>query len=381
MRIARIVLWLLYCAALLAGLDALSRPLLRDKIYHRGHDMFIHRMPSRYYLLRYTPNARRQGMTYGDLSAMLGCVDCRKPRHELFLTDRFGFRNDPKILTRPVRFLLLGDSFAEGLGTTQEKTLARALARETKAGVYDLSLPGSPWQQLVNLQLMLPHLSLQKPTTLVWALFLPNDLDELDVYGPPAAETLKVSTPLEELRVRVSIYWNRSPLRQMLSFALDTRIPTILRGMVISKEYAPGKNLYFYEPYAKNLYPTPQAVRAHRNWPRLKESFEHMRVFSKRHGFEVVVMNVPAKEQVYYWILTGGVKPWEDVPPHGAGEALRALSEEYGFRYVDLLEPLRRRAKELLEKEGAFVWWEDDSHWNDLGQEVAARSIMGKAGE
>src|SRR6266850_3869719 len=76
-------------------LDLGLRPLLFCLFEGRPTALFIYRWPMLPQLYRFAANVRFCGSTYGDLAAMSGNSDWREIKVTHFVTDEFGFRNDP----------------------------------------------------------------------------------------------------------------------------------------------------------------------------------------------------------------------------------------------------------------------------------------------
>src|SRR5262245_15345350 len=159
----------------LAAADLAARPLTARVFSYRPHEVQIQRWPRLDLVDRYTPNVRWEGEVTGDLAAMSGSP-VREPRHERFATDAFGFRNER--VPEAVELVVLGDSYGLGEGTTQERTWASLVERRTGLATYNLSIPGGPWHELVNLQVELDRLHPRPGALVLWTIFPANDLDD-----------------------------------------------------------------------------------------------------------------------------------------------------------------------------------------------------------
>src|SRR5437762_2004447 len=91
--------------------DLLARPLMPYIIESRPIERRVHAWPPQPHLVRYDPGISFDGVTYGDLAEMSRRKDLREERHLRFVTDRFGFRNEPSSEGRTFDLILLGDSF------------------------------------------------------------------------------------------------------------------------------------------------------------------------------------------------------------------------------------------------------------------------------
>jgi len=352
------------CAAL-ALADLFLRHALEDTLYYRPHDRFAQRWPPMPELSRYAPDAFFEGETWGDLAATAGRADLREMRRVRFETDARGFRNSRPDPASPLDLILLGDSFGVGSGTSQEATWS-ALLGERGYRIYNLSMPKSPWQERMSLGLELPRLPTRPGTTVLWALFVGNDLE--DHYAGPLVARLR--GPIAQLGVRFRSFRLRSPTRQLLDQALRDA-SAHANDRVEVRALPDGGQLLFYRPYAASAALPVEQVRAHPNFSALDEVFASMRTLAAAHGLNVMVVMVPAKIEVYDWL--GEEKPRAvDASPSGLASALAELAEREGFAFVDLKPDFARRARALFKDTGQLLWWRDDTHWREHGHALAA---------
>ena len=75
--------------------DVAARPLLFYLFDVRPSERFIYRWEPLPQLQRYVAHVNFEGMTYGDLAAVSGRTDWRDERRIKFVTDEYGFRNEP----------------------------------------------------------------------------------------------------------------------------------------------------------------------------------------------------------------------------------------------------------------------------------------------
>jgi hypothetical protein len=265
----------------------------------------------------------------------------------------------------PLDVIVLGDSFAVGVGTTQEAILSRQL--ETRFGLKtrSLAVPGSPWLELLNLKAELPSLPIRPGTTVLWMLFSGNDLDEsyeerLDVE--PAGPVSRWWTAFRSWR-------KRSPLRLMLREAPDVA-PTIERTL------PDGKPVLFYEPYVARAARGAAELRAHPNLPALRRVLEEMARVAKERRLRVVVAVIPTKGEVHPWILGGG-EPWTStVAPSPWAEVVAELCAPLGIDCLDMKADLVEAARAAWNDGGEMLWWRDDTHWNERGHAAAAEIVQ-----
>ncbi|HVQ37047.1 MAG TPA: hypothetical protein VMS31_05920 [Pyrinomonadaceae bacterium] len=350
--------------------DMVARPLLFYLFEVRPAERYIYPWPPLPQLHRYVTGINYEGVTYGDLAAVSGRRDWREERRVRFVTDEYGFRNEPGGLgvdPRPVDVIVLGDSFGVAAGTSQEETLSSLLARDYGLTVYNLSISReNPQQEYANLLLEGKRLKARQGACVLWLIFSGNDLDE--PYFPELENPQpEWPGPLRRLISGFSAFRSRSPVHRLLS----RRGPEL----VIERALVDGRRVLFFAPYAQLRGRTAEDVLRHPNFERLKATLGAMERLTSERGLGVSVALVPSKEEVYSWILDGA-PPWSaDGEPSGFSAVLRELCEQHGFRFLDLKPPLVEASRLDYEKTGSLLWWRDDTHWNGNGQRVAAAAV------
>lgn len=112
-----------------------------EQVNYRAHEMLA--KVERVYL----PSANiKINQPYGDLFATSKkdpfLADIVEPREIHFLTDERGYRN--RKLFKTPEFVLVGNSFVVGNGSTQDKILSEQLSKKIGTQVYSLSHTGIP---------------------------------------------------------------------------------------------------------------------------------------------------------------------------------------------------------------------------------------------
>ncbi len=355
-------------------IDTIGNILKPRFLYLRDDEPYLQRWPDMPVLHRYRPNVEIETRTVGDLAAAMRSHEVAEERPFHFVTDAYGFPNqdsDPSVID----LILLGDSFAAGVGTTLEDTWASVFAKRYRLGVYNLSVSSvGPWDEFANLAVEMPRLRTHPETVVIWALFSGNDLEE-SVYEPyTSAEELPAASVLESWLVRWQNFVIRSPIRRMASFAQANASTS--DHVVITRPFADGSPISFWKPYAERVRRSLSYVQQHTNYPALTETFAAMERLGEAHQVRIVVVMIPSKEQVYDWVLEER-SPWS--PPSradGFSLALAELSAEHGMCYLDLTPALRAASRQVYEEEGALLYWRDDTHWNPAGHAAAAAALM-----
>lgn len=350
--------------------ELLARPILFNAFDFRPADRFIYRWPPLPQLQRYVARVDFEGLTFGDLAAASGHREWREERRIRFVTDAYGFRNDPSSTgngARPLDVIVLGDSFGVAASTSQENTLSNVLIRDYHLGVYNLSISReNPLQEYADLLLEGPRLKTREATSVLWLVFPGNDLDE------PYYRELETPQPrwpglLARFVDGISDFRARSALRRLISPSAPSQI--------IERRFIDGRRILFHAAYAERRRRAAEDIKRHPNFESLKATFGAMERLAVTRRLSVTVAVVPSKEEVYSWVLDGA-RPWSADP--GASSfsvVLRGLCEDHGFRFLDLKSTLVAASVQAYQKSGDLLWWSDDSHWNDGGQRVAAAAV------
>lgn len=350
--------------------DLAARPLLLYLSSVRPSERYIQRWPSLPLLQRYSAGVKFEGLTYGDLAAVSGRGEWRAWHRIRFVTDEYGFRNEPRSAdeaARPLDLIVLGDSFGVAAATSQEETLSSVLARDYVLSVYNLSVSReSPQQEYANLLLEGERLKTREGACVLWLVFVGNDLD--DEYHPEL-ETPRPARPGTFARLVVGLddFRGRSPVRRLLSGG-DA-------SLVIERQFVDGRRVLFHRDYAERRSRTSEEIVRHPHFAHLKATLGAMERLAGERRLKVSVALVPSKEEVYSWVLDGAPAWSAGAGPSGFSEVLRGLCEQHGFRFLDLKPTLSEESRRAYEASGALLWWPDDTHWNAEGQRAAARAV------
>ena len=352
-----------------AAVDLSLRPMIQPRLFG-PREMFMYTwapMPS---LWRYGPNLSFRGTVTGDLASR----DYRERRQETFETDSYGFRNDPEQAWKAQKgttdLILLGDSFGVGVGTTQAQTWASLFESKYGLHTYNLSMAGSgPWHELMNLKIACPRLHCDEGTIVLWALFAGNDLQDpiSDALEPSLSDSWS-----QHLAVSLTTFRNMSPVRNVMDLLTNNDHES--KQPVIVRDLPNGAKLIFRTRYVRAVRLSYDQVRLHPHYPKLVAVLREMKKFSDSQHFSVVVVMIPAKEEVYSSILSGESEPG-DKQPSGFSQAVQELCQRDGLPYLDLKPFFLDEANKEFARSGELLWWSDDTHWNDRGHALAASIV------
>ena len=333
----------LYAASLRAsGLD--------EAIYYRPHERYA-TWDARHGHRAYQPYVSvRRHVPHGDLQALTREA-IAEPREVVFRTDGDGFRNDADYAGEP--WLVIGDSFVAGNGTSQDALLHVRLAQRGVAA-YNLGFPGgisdyeSYWRAFVRRHGARPRVLL--------FLFEGNDFPERVGRGEKAPWLAALD---RHVRDATSAFRALPTWRVTRSLAARaSALGAIRSGAEVEVHPLAGTRLALYVPYLR-----------HTRQPALVDMAGFDATFARLAPELHAVFLIPTKYRVYQpWLAPG------EPPPHASWRHLAGLCEAHGLPCFDLTPALQRRAEALL-AEGRFAWWRDDTHWNGDGIEAAAEAV------
>jgi hypothetical protein len=296
----------------------------------------------------YAPNRRLDfAMPFGDLFVLSDRTarDIVEPRRVEFVTDSLGYRDSVGPDNR--RYVLVGDSFAMGSGTTQARILGETLRRAHGVDIYTAAFPGGPTDYASTVAWLKMHTSLVRARNVVALLFEGNDF------------TCPASAPPPETIAE----WRWRPVTRLETYRLFYGLTRVAIGSgelnraVLVREIG-GKQVGFLQQYIA----VTKRERAC-DWSAIAAALAEMRPHLALIAF------APTKYRVYRdWLDPGSGLP------HVHWQFLAAQAAALDVPALDLTPALRRHAAELLPL-GRYVFWRDDTHWNADGMDAAAAAI------
>jgi hypothetical protein len=329
-------------------------------------------------LSRYHANASAEERTIGDLGVGTASRDDDEPRHVATHIDQWGFRNDADAGTRPVDLVVLGDSFAFGVNTTQAAILPSRLRDRFGFAPYNLSMPWTgPWAQFINLATESRRLTLKPGGTILWVLFSGNDLD--DRFGDLDPGKLPRSGAMARFGILAKRFRNRSPIYQMARRAAGRTpgsSPESIASVIVPVRFANGRTMLFLKPYADAAARSQAEVTSHANFGALQRTIDAGRELAGRLNQSLKIVLAPSKEEVYGWALDAQPAWSSPAEPSGFAAALASICAGAGIPFLDLKPAFVAASKTLYEQSGELLWWYDDTHWNGHGHDLAATVIQ-----
>jgi hypothetical protein len=322
-------------------------------------------------LYRRLPNTRWVGRPRTDMASYFN-LPFRVDRPITFTTDARGFRNP----TTPTQadIALIGDSYVEGWGVSDEETASARLRALTGRPVANLGTAGYGSEQELR---VLEHDALPlKPLLVAWFFFEGNDLDDdqnfdnamLATPGPGAVVGAEPWSRRWRAIVDRSLIWNGfDQLRSFTDWLIPNRINTY--GW-FRDQRGTTHQMYFYDFYATRPLGEFERDRLQTTETTLARGAELCRA----NGIACTVYYVPMKFRVYGDLCTFPANsPCRTWHPWDLEEQVRAICARVGIDYVSLTEEMRRAATS-----GALLYSPTDSHWNANGQAFVANQVAAR---
>jgi hypothetical protein len=339
-----------FCLVLSLG-DLALRATVWPRLHFTPTNIYTRRWPPMPLVGRWDENVLYRGTAYGDLAGIGPLDGLREPREVLFQTDEAGFRNTST--KGPFDLVILGDSFAAGAGTSQEKIFSTLLRTQYGRRTYNLSFHAiGPW-----------------------ALYTGNDLDEEPQQIWDISQ-LPWSSRLTAWRVRYRTFWGRSVVRHWLeSLQRRTFRDGDARADELVRSLPQGQRISFLSSSEADARLSRNAVASHPNFPAIVRTMEEMKRLAAQRAIALAVILLPTKGEVYRWLLEEREPSREDGSPSGFAEAILETCDRISLSCFDTKPYLMERARLLLQESGALLWWRDDTHLNDHGHEAVAAFI------
>ena len=366
------------CALAFFVIDSVLRLTIRQRLYYREQEMFENRMPEYpSLLLRYDKLIDYKGSTFGDLAATSGNLQDKEPREIRFKTDSKGYRNEPDQHKKENEIIVIGDSFGAGIGTDQDSTCVGFLSRHNI--VYNMSFPGNPLLELANLVLDYDQVKHTEKPLVLWLLFtgndLPNSIPEhqykyVDILEQNQLKDARANTVLIVLS-KFKNYLRRSPVWLLLLHARSEK-----NANVVLKPFEGGKKMYFYQNYVYASQLSGEDIANQQGFDALKRTFLVAKKYSETKKFDLKVVLIPTKYEIYKWIYEGDT-PWKErTKPSGFSLSLASIFNELEVDFFDSKDFLFDYAEMVYKNEKKLLWWRDDTHLNVEGHKALSAFLQ-----
>ena len=316
----------------------------------------------------------RNDQAYGDLAALGNLPAARELRPEFFVTDAFGYPNQPDVLSRgSAGILLYGSSYSVGAEVPFADALAAQLSQRTGLVVYNAASGDYRLPELVEVArrvlspggtVVLEYPESRDPPALL-ATLAPRGVAACRLRLAPA-DLAGLCSRWFALRRRLEF----SPLAVLAQrgrkwLENGSILPNPYATRVVRRRLPDGRAMLFLADDTVRAQRPPSVAAAARYLRWLRGKVEGA-------GFRLVVLLVPDKYGVYRRLL---------VPPDAAtlpGDRylpdLAARLRTAGTPVADLSATFRAAARDGLGS-GTTVYYRDDTHWNARGIALAADAL------
>ncbi len=345
--------------------------LKEEDLFYRAHEKFVDKDAI------YKKNISTEIlMPHGDIIPNATCKleeSIIEPRIQKFITDKNGFRND-KVEIEDAEIVLVGDSFVAGSSNSQENIPANILGKLSGKKVSAITVIEGPDYYKMHIEKNLDKLG--KDTQILLFYFAGNDFnyqfkkDKKYIYYD--------GVPIPYLKYKIRFGYQRLERNKDKVFI-----------KILSNIY---KKNFFY----KKIRPKSQRLtkRILAKWTK-NCSVEYHVINNTKIGFYYnspknytnvstkIITNqkildkikkiyyIPTKIQIYSKFINNEKINKDDF------EYLKSNYEKLGIEVEDLTNILTLSAEEHL-KQRKFIFWKDDTHWNELGITAAMKHISDK---
>lgn len=326
--------------------------------------------------------------------------------HILFATDSQGFRNQDEATTADL--VVLGDSFTELPYMALEDVWPSLLARQTGWKVRNLAVSGyGPMQESVVLRKWgLAY----RPRLVVLGFYEGNDIYDCAEFDGFRRSALPYFQWVVRRFSKRWDWFNRRPIVAILRMFLlpyeriaerwsgeNSRTRAARRAYFNPVEVEAGGHRHKIGLLSLNLMllsADADKVRSQPGWPLCQSALREMNETCAKAGATFVLVFIPTKEHVYLPLLRNRFTP-EAIHDFVAayhteakamgpdefeaalyantdatGRVVEEFCREQNIAFFDLTPAFRRAAQQ-----GQLIYFAFDSHWNGLGNKIAADEI------
>lgn len=323
----------------LIGVEIILRSFSIIPMHYRSFELLNEQDPNYVDLHRLKPNSEILMQEIGDLGAMSGNPNLQIKKEILTVTDDLGFRNYPDQRKKQNKYLILGDSYALGIGLSQEETIPSRMEN-----AYNLGFPGDVATSTARYLCYRNQINLEKDHQVILLFFEGNDYNAgyLPTYTPEDRSTFEKTTSI------ISSFRKRSPLRNLYTKVRFKHFDKSFENNVISNEqelkYLPYQNEINHQEFNGEL--------VHENFQFLKKQVED-------YGGNLSVAIIPSKSS---YLKTDRRKK----------ELIKILSK-LKIKCIDIRQHFIK-----MELKTQDIWWQDDTHFNQFGAATTANILVSK---
>jgi len=337
---------------------------LNHSIFYRPQEIFSVYDAARIHY-RYEKNVNfEMTIQHGDLKAFDKRV-VPEPRHVLFQTDSFGFRNAKGFHGQ--KYIMVGDSFVVGDGISQQNIITEQL-RHFGIDSYNLAFPGRLYDYISYITDF--EKTYGKEHKFVLFLYEGND------FGHARSAPIPQLTSFEkaERYIKIRLDWYKKLwgiVNTDIYRFMDTYIQRVAYHAQESDEKVDilkisGMEVAFYKQY---VLVTKRTI--------LPKNLNFEKILDPVRSRIAHIFFIPTKYRVYYKYLKR-LNPCDpEVLPDRQWEYVQSMGLKLGIKTTDLT-PALIEASDASLPSSRLTYWKDDTHWNKYGIAAAAKVVAGQ---
>jgi len=334
---------------------------LNHSIYYRPQEIFSVYDAARIHY-RYEKNINfEMAIPHGDLKAFDKRV-VSEPRHVLFQTDSFGFRNAKDFHGQ--KYIMVGDSFVVGDGISQHNIITEQLLHYG-IGSYNLAAPGRLYDYISYINDF--EKTYGKEHKFVLFLYEGND------FGHARSAPVPQLTSFERIEryIKIKLDWYKKLsgiVNTDIYRFMDTYIQRVAyhakeKDEKVDIQEIGGMTVAFYRQYV--LVTKRMALPKNLNFEKL--------LYPVRSRIAHIFF-IPTKYRVYYKHLNRMNPSDPEILPDRQWEYVQSVGLKLGIKTTNLT-PALIKASDALLSNNRLTYWKDDTHWNKYGIATAAKVV------
>lgn len=308
--------------------------------------------------------------------------------------DARGFRN-PKALENS-HFVLVGDSFTEGSGVSDEQVWGRLLEKKTNKPLCNFGMSGSdPLNYLITLQKFGIHL---QPRVVICTIYEGNDFRRTQIFTE-VKESISMSKKIEK-------FFKGSPIRDYIKKffirygeGVNTKSGFGNHSAIswLPLEYPPQSKVFHSFPVKRVMehYVSLEKLEKTGAWENIQSAILKMLALCQENKARFIIVFAPTKPHVLLPVAKEEIsaKDFHDFCMLHKRKMRKKLSDEEFFsKILACMEYKEKLVENFCNKnkiefvsltkalqnatnEGKQVYFTYDQHWTPLGNEIAAQQI------
>jgi len=362
---------LILCDALLRFTDA------GIYYYNTNAGYNIRRFPWIPKCYRYVTNVNMRSGVIGDLSWVSG--DHTRQKEVTFITDSKGFRNTEELPS--YERILLSDSFGVSTLTDQPDILSEKM-RAYGVPTYNISIDAANiWNEAVTFKYEIDNIPVKEGGIVEWVVFEGNDFEGR--YFPEWPLDTVQNSWTKALGASLQNYLKNSVIRHIIksathSYKQKNSPQENKKQDVVTKMKMFEQPIFFDKSYVNTLALSEKDLTEHPNAKEITRCFKFLMAECQKRNLKLRCIVAPTKGRVYEWVIKGQ-EPWTsslDTSPFA--NFFNNLCSENNIDFIDLTPTLISESKTTYQNSGDMLYWYNDTHWNDLAQDIVAKKLVNR---